>query len=463
MDNKKKIIGVVVCVVIFLVALFLLLLNKPVYEVSFISNNKVIETVNVEKNDVVSKPIDPTRDGYTFDGWYLDDELFDFETKITKDITLTAKWTITVDNTNKKKVTVSFDSLGGTDVETQIIEINTSVREPSAPKRDGYKFIEWQLNSKKFDFDTKITENITLKAKWEKVDVQQNTGTTVRKVKYTVVFDTEGGSSIKTQTIESGKVVKKPQDPTKEGFTFKGWYYNNKEYNFNTKVTRNMVLIAKWEKNAASEEVTKYTVVFNTEGGNAITTQTIESGKVATKPQDPTREGFTFKGWYYNNKEYDFSSKVTSNIVLTAKWEKNAASEEVTKYTVVFNTEGGNAIATQTIESGKVATKPQDPIREGFIFKGWYYNNKEYDFSSKVTSNIVLTAKWEEEEITYKIDETDSYYGQVIIFVLKGKEKVDGLVDIETSTGVTKDWVIPSTGYTTNANNIKSISNVRVK
>lgn len=67
----------------------------------------------------------------------------------------------------------------------------------------------------------------------------------------------------------------------------------------------------------------KYYVVFDTDKAVSIPTQTLKLGEKATRPQDPKKDGYTFLGWYYNNKEYDFNSPVTSNIILTAKWQQN--------------------------------------------------------------------------------------------------------------------------------------------
>ena len=194
-------------------------------------------------------------------------------------------------------------------------------------------------------------------------------------------------------------------------------------------------------------------------------------------------------GWYLNNKEYNSNAKVTKNIVLTAKWEKvetkpETPSEpekpsepeepsepempsepEVKKYTVTFDSQGGNTIASQEIEDSKFATKPTDPKKDGHKFLGWYLNDQKYDFDTKVTKDIKLIAKWEKEVVvTYKIEATDSYVGQVIIYVLEDGKKVDGLVDITTSSNkVAKDVEISKDGYVTNGDVIKQISNVRVK
>ena len=324
------------------------------------------------------------------------------------------------------KVTVSFDSNGGTDIEAQVIDANSKVIKPINPTRDGYKFVEWQFNGKTFDFNTEITESMVLTAKWEKKSTTEET------VKYTVTFDSKEGSKVKSQTVESGKTATKPSNPTRDGYIFKGWYYNGSVFNFSMKITKNITLTAKWEKVSNPVVSTKYTVTFDTDGGSTISAQTIESGKLATKPTDPTKENHEFKGWYLDGEKYDFSSKVTKNIVLTAKWEKISEEVVITKYTVTFDTKGGNTIVAQTIESGKLATKPTDPTKENHEFKGWYLDGKEYDFSSKVTKNIVLTAEWKKiPEIRHDvIKEEDTYFEQARIFVFKDDVAVDGYVDI---------------------------------
>ena len=159
--------------------------------------------------------------------------LFDFSSKINKDITLTAKW-VAKESEKTDKITVSFDSNGGTDIEAQVIDVNSKVIKPINPTRDGYKFVEWQLNSKTFDFKTEVTKSIVLIAKWEKVTNPEET------TKYTVTFDSQNGTSVKSQTVENGKTATKPSNPTRDGYVFKGWYYNGSVFSFNLKITKNI-------------------------------------------------------------------------------------------------------------------------------------------------------------------------------------------------------------------------------
>ena len=196
--------------------------------VTFKVDDKVYKTVGVKENDKVTRPSNPTKSGYKFVEWQLDGTAFDFNTKITKEITLTATFE------EVKTVTVTFDSQGGSTVKQLTIANGAKATKPTDPTRAGYKFVEWQLNNKKFDFNSAVTSNITLKAKWVEV--------------YTVKFDSQGGSSVASQTVASGDKATKPTDPTKTGYKFAGWILDNSVYNFSTPITKDITLVARFEQ-----------------------------------------------------------------------------------------------------------------------------------------------------------------------------------------------------------------------
>ena len=137
---------------------------------------------------------------------------------------------------------------------------------------------------------------------------------------YTVTFDSYGGTPVPpAQEVEYGLPATKPADPTLKGYTFAFWYLGEDEqnataYDFNTPVTENITLTAKWNIN-------KYTVAFNTDGGTPVPpAQEVEYGLTATEPAAPEKTGYTFDGWYLGDEKYDFSAAVEQNITLTAKW-----------------------------------------------------------------------------------------------------------------------------------------------
>lgn len=321
---------------------------------------------------------------------------------------------------NKKEETITyrviFDSNGGSTVKEQIVNQGDLVTKPKEPTKEGYIFVEWNLNKKTFDFNTKIEKDITLTAKWLEV------GEEVEMV--TVKFDTDGGTTISSQIIKKGEKTVIPETPQKEGYIFKGWYNDEKEFNFDTAITEDIKLIAKWEKeseketppssnNSNKEEtkkedkptVKKYTITFNSSGGSVVDNQTIEEGKKVAQPANPTRDGYTFNGWTLNGSAYDFNKTVTSNITLTATWKEVIKNN----YTVTFNSNGGSAIASQTVVEGNKATSPANPTREGYTFNGWTLNGSNYNFNNAITGNITLVASWNQKTYTIKSIKADAY------------------------------------------------------
>ena len=215
-------------------------LVTEVYTVTFDSygGTPVPPAQEVEYGHTATKPADPTLKGYTFAFWYLGEDeqnatAYDFNTPVTGDITLTAKWNI-------NKYTVTFDSYGGTPVPpVQEVEYGLTATKPADPTLKGYTFAFWYLgedeqNATAYDFDTPVTENITLTAKWN-------------INKYTVAFNTDGGTPVPpAQEVEYGLTATEPAAPEKTGYTFDGWYLGDEKYDFSAAVEQNITLTAKW-------------------------------------------------------------------------------------------------------------------------------------------------------------------------------------------------------------------------
>ncbi|MCL2269974.1 MAG: InlB B-repeat-containing protein, partial [Treponema sp.] len=158
-------------------------------------------------------------------------------------------------------------------------------------------------------------------------------------------------------------------------------------YIFSTPVTGDITLHAKW--------ITQYTVTFNSNGGSSVSNQTVNEGVAASRPANPTRAGYTFNDWYSDSGltiVYNFSTSVTSNITLYAKWDA------IPTYTVTFNSNGGSSISNQTVNEGATASRPlPPPILAGYIFDDWYSDSgltTVYNFSTTITNNTTLYAKW---------------------------------------------------------------------
>ena len=204
-----------------------------------------------------------------------------------------------------------------------------------------------------------------------------------------ITFDAQGGSAVPAQNVIPGEMVEIPQQTSREGYTFDGWYEDaetTKAYDFKSPVTKAMTLFAKWVKST-------YTVTFDAQGGSAVAAQTVAYKAMVTVPQAPTRAGYTFDGWYEDagtTKAYDFKTPVTEAKTLYAKWNKNT-------YTVTFDAQGGSTVAAQKAAYGETVKTPAKPTRKGCVFGGWYTDKKcktAYRFTDKVTKDITLYAKW---------------------------------------------------------------------
>ena len=285
-----------------------------------------------------------TREGYTFKGW--DKEIP--ETMPAENITVKAQWEI-------NPYTITFDTNGGSEIAPITQDYGTEITAPDNPTRKGYTFKGWDKEIPK----TMPSENITVKAQWE---INQ----------YTIAFDTNGGSEIAPITQDYGAEIAAPDNPTRKGYTFKGWDKEIPE----TMPAENITVKAQWEIN-------QYTIAFDTNGGSEIAPITQDYGTEITAPDNPTRKGYTFKGW---DKEIP-KTMPAENITVKAQWEIN-------QYTITFDTNGGSEIAPITQDYGTEITAPDNPTRKGYTFKGW---DKEIP-ETVPAENITITARWKDTE-----------------------------------------------------------------
>ena len=185
---------------------------------------------------------------------------------------------------------------------------------------------------------------------------------------FTVTFDTDGGSNVTTVEVYEKQLVSIPATPTKDGYTFLGWYLNDTAFDFSTKITKDITLVAKWSINSNTEKT--WNVTFDSNGGSSVANKTVKDGETLSSNIKTTRDGYTFLGWYLGETKFDFSTKITKDIKLTAKWEKKVVEpkygyiwEEVSGSVAgeyyLYITKDGKKIsgtASLTSKSGKVAT-----------------------------------------------------------------------------------------------------------
>ena len=137
---------------------------------------------------------------------------------------------------------------------------------------------------------------------------------------------------------------------------------------------------------------TRCTVTFDSNGGKPVVSQKVQPGGYAVNPGTPDgNDGYMFRGWYLDDKLWDFDSdKVETDIVLKAKWEA--------MYTVSFNSDGGTKYPAKSVMHNSLVANPGTPVKDGYVFIGWFHGNTKWDFSSNiVSSNITLVAKWAAE------------------------------------------------------------------
>lgn len=164
-----------------------------------------VEDVLVDYDTKLTKPTDPEKAGYTFVGWTLDGKAFDFNTKVVKDLTLKALW-------EEAKLTVSFDTLGGTQIADVIVGYEEKVVRPADPEKADYKFIGWTLDGEVFDFETKIVKDINLKALWE--------------LEHKVIYDFNYDNLIEEKVATPGELLSGILVEERIGYKFLGWFTN---------------------------------------------------------------------------------------------------------------------------------------------------------------------------------------------------------------------------------------------
>ena len=289
-----------------------------------------------------------------------------------------------------KKYTVEI--VTDSNIKTVEVKEGELVTKPADPVKKGYKFVGWYVDGKIYDFSKKVTSNLKIEAKWEKVEEDSSDSgdqsETVKK--YKVTFKDDDGKVLSTIEVkENDTIVAKPDDPSKEGYNFIGWFDGDKEYKFTEKVTEELTLIAKYEK--IPENVKTYTVTFDSDGGTKIGNKVIEEGKTVTKPTNPTKTGYSFVSWQLDGKDYDFSTPITKNITLKANWK------QLNKYTITFDLDGGTGVASASVYEGSKLTKPANPTKYGYDFVSWQLDGTNFDFNTAITKNLTLKATWKEK------------------------------------------------------------------
>ncbi len=386
-------------------------------------------------------------EGYSFTGWYWPggtDRLNITETTFANPATFTAYWDI-------NEYTVTFWANGGAwegigDTYPVTVEHGSTVVEANgaditAPEREGMAFTVW-LDEDGNIFDPKtdaVTGNLRLTAQWD-------------DVYYKVTFDYGNGQASTVQTVKKGENATPPATPEYDGFEFQYWYIDGvgTEYVFSTPVESNFTLKAMWIPKT-------YIVTINAGANDAvlnINNAPVTSGPIFTVEvtygqtiadanvvlNNPTRDGYTFSGWYANGAVWTSDTSITSDIEVTASW--NAG-----RYKIAFDLNGapGTAPAAQTVGHGGTVGRPTDTSWEGHKFLGWFLKGSDtpWDFSNTVSASATLYAGWSNS--SYKV----SFEGNGGTFTANGNWTGSYSEDVQSGYRVSAEIANPTRdGYT---------------
>ena len=232
-------------------------------------------------------------------------------------------------------------------------------------------------------------------------------------VRYTVHFESNGGSSVENMTVNAGSALGSlPEAPTKTNKTFAGWYEDNET--FLIPVTTATVPLGETTYYAKWNPII-YTIHFASNGGSSVGDMTVNAGEsLGSLPEAPTRDDYTFAGWYVDDNTFTIpvTTETTPSGETTyyAKWTPNSAAS----YTVHFNSNGGSSVGDMTVTAGEsLGSLPEDPSKNYFVFDGWYEDDDTFTIpvttSTTPLGETTYYAKWVLDS-SYVAQVGDNYY-----------------------------------------------------
>ena len=447
----------------------------------FVDGNETMQGV-ADADGKLRQPPTPTRDGYTFAGWYwhadysgyTDEQKaadkVDFDQAVTgQTVTMFAQWTKdeVQNETDVLYVANGGKFADGQEVQQGLTDSDGMMRQPAEPTRDGYTFAGWywvsdlsgltdeQKDLNKVDFSQSVAgkEHVTVFAQWTKNQEQND---------HAVMYVANGGQFATGETFQQGVtdsdgMMRQPAAPTRDGYTFDGWYWHADysgytdeqkaadKVDFSQPVQSDVNIYAQWTKNADQNEID---VLYAANGGQFATGETFQQGLTDSdgmmrQPAEPTRDGYTFAGWYWVSdlsgltdeqkdlNKVDFSQSVAGkeHVTVFAQWTKN---QEQNDHAVMYVANGGQFATGETFQQGVTDSdgmmrQPAAPTRDGYTFDGWYWHADysgytdeqkaadKVDFSQPVQSDVNIYAQWtknadaQAEQITVKF--VDNFNG----------------------------------------------------
>ena len=327
--------------------------ERPIfYEVSFEINGQTT-TQYLPQDSLIPEPTIPAAPtGYHFAGW---NPAYDTTS-------IVPQWGIHYQVVWKPNdYSFSFDSNGGTAVDTLTQTYDNAFVPPADPSRTGYTFLGWQPALP----DSVPAADMTFTAQW-----QVNT--------YTLAFDANGGTPVDTIVQNYDTALAPPADPSRTGYTFLGWEPALPDS------------IPPYDANYTAQwQVNTYFLAFDTNGGTPVDTIVQNYDTALVPPADPVRTGHLFVGWMPALPD----SIPPHDAHYVAMWQR-------CDYTLQFDTDGGNALSPLRSPYGAALVPPSPPQREGFNFLGWEPQIPTY----MPAYDLTCKARWERAEFTLTFD-----------------------------------------------------------
>ena len=427
--------------------------DSVMYNVSFFDGTKEYTEYakKVEENGKLIRPTDPEKKDMVFVGWYTDSEFkepYNFDLTVTNNLKLYAKFEAAA---AVETQTVTFMKDAETPFSTSVVKKGNTVGAPAEPTKDGYSFAGWYTDvncTTAYDFDLPVNTDITLYAKW--------------LAKYTVSFDTDGGSTVESQTVVTGNKATKPAViPTKKGYNFVGWYTDNTyttEFDFeNTIITDNTTIYAKFEDasifklgeytfskiNTLEELTTGYYVIGayndsdehyyymtnNLSSGYASAVQNpilyfsakreaekisfslddenlyIDSDNLSFSDRFRTNFELSYDSYIklsYNSKvlQFNFNNGTKPRFKMYAGTQQDLTlfkAQNVKPFYVTFKGPNNEELNKEEMLPHQKAPEFEAPKKPGYKFMGWYNEatDTKYDFTTELSEDTVLVAKYE--------------------------------------------------------------------
>lgn len=460
---------------------------------SFYSNGgSTVSNITVQSGQTISKPRNPTKHGSTFKGWYKDSALtqsFTFGAngdKVTSNITLYAKW---IEDSLLAEIAINKVSIGYQNGDSANHVTGNITLPRNIDVSGDVANIIWSSNNEKVIYtngtvtrqSTDVTVVLTALSSIGTADksrvftLKVIHAETPATLSYKVSFNSNGGSSVSSITVPSGNTVTKPKDPSKDGYTFGGWYKDSaltQAFKFcsnGDKVTSNITLYAKWnisDSSRADAAVKKISIGYQDGDSSEHVT-----GNLTLPSQVDVSGDLVSITWSSNNPDVISSkgtvARGTSDIAVrltataTAGTVKRSKTFDVkvihvetpapkpTGYTVTFNTNEGSSIPSVNVSSGATLEAPANPTKEGYVFVGWYKDDGFTeifafgDDGDKITKDTTLYAMWVDNELllaNYVLSEITIGYSQG-----------------DNHDYVTENLTLPSRVHTAEFNGVESV------